>query len=123
MRAIPSSNGIGNCLSRFSIPLRHLCNDCSVIPSIAAHLDTVNRKKVPTAPLTAEPIASLQDLTTEVAKGLEAAQNDLQTRRRIVDLLHVRAALALNDDEQASVPTVCQESVCYLPSTLLTEVA
>jgi len=42
---------------------------------------------------------------------------------RIIDRLNVRPMLALHDDEQASVPAVCQESVCYLPSILLTEVA
>jgi hypothetical protein len=50
--------------------------------------------------LTEDKIETLQRLATRSVRGLELAEADFETRRRIVDLLDVRAHFAVEDGEQ-----------------------
>lgn len=54
--------------------------------------------------LTESEIQSVYDFAAEVAEGLSAADEDFETRRRIIELLDVRATLAIEEGERVVYP-------------------
>jgi site-specific DNA recombinase len=60
--------------------------------SLASHLEA--------QVLTEEQIQALQDFTAEVAEGLQAAEEDFETRRRIIRMLNVQVTLAEEDGQK-----------------------
>lgn len=54
--------------------------------------------------LTEGEVQSVYDFAAEVAEGLSAADHDFETRRRIIELLDVRATLAVEEGEKVVYP-------------------
>lgn len=50
--------------------------------------------------LTQDQIHSLQEFATQVAEGLDEADHDFGVRRSIIEILDVKATLAVEDEEQ-----------------------
>jgi ribosomal protein S15P/S13E len=57
-----------------------------------AHLETQT--------IAEEQVRSLQDFATEVAKDLESADKDFETRRRLVEMLDAQVTLAVEDNQK-----------------------
>jgi hypothetical protein len=52
--------------------------------------------------LTEEQVESLENFALRVAEGLEYANEDFETRRRVIEMLDVRATLAIEDGEKVA---------------------
>jgi hypothetical protein len=55
-----------------------------------------------TRTLTAEQMESLEGFALRITEGLELANGDVETKQRVIEMLDVRATLAIEDDEKVA---------------------